>query len=106
MTPRRRTNERDQSRGRPSAARDGGNLPAAAEFQPGQRWHADVDAHRVPGRDAAAAVSFLDRQPGVRAGKIAVLGESMGGEQALAAVGSDPCISCAAHVLDLRVQRA
>jgi dienelactone hydrolase len=40
-------------------------------------------------RDLAAAVSFLDRQPGIRAGKIAVLGESMGGEQALAAAGSD-----------------
>ena len=44
------------------------------------------------GRDLAAAVSFLARQPGVQAGKIAVLGESMGGEQALAAVGSDPRI--------------
>jgi len=43
-------------------------------------------------RDVAAAVSFLDRQPGVRAGQIAVLGESMGGEQALAAAGSDPRI--------------
>jgi uncharacterized protein len=43
-------------------------------------------------RDLAAAVSFLERQPGVRAGKIAVLGESMGGEQALAAAGSDPRI--------------
>jgi uncharacterized protein len=42
--------------------------------------------------DVAAAVSFLDRQPGVRAGQIAVLGESMGGEQALAAAGSDPRI--------------
>ena len=40
-------------------------------------------------RDVAAAVSFLDRKPGVRAGQIAVLGESMGGEQALAAAGSD-----------------
>jgi len=40
-------------------------------------------------RDLAAAVSFLDRQSGVRAGKIAVLGESMGGEQALAVAGSD-----------------
>jgi len=40
-------------------------------------------------RDLAAAVSFLRRQPGVRAEKIAVLGESMGGEQALAAAGSD-----------------
>jgi uncharacterized protein len=43
-------------------------------------------------RDTAAAVSFLARQPGVQAGKIAVLGESMGGEQALAAAGSDPRI--------------
>ena len=44
------------------------------------------------GRDLAAAVSFLARQPGVQGGKIAVLGESMGGEQALAAAGSDPRI--------------
>jgi uncharacterized protein len=42
------------------------------------------------GRDIAPAVSFLDRQPGVRPGKIALLGESMGGEQALVAAGSDP----------------
>jgi len=41
-------------------------------------------------RDLAAAVSFLARQPGIQGGKIAVLGESMGGEQALAAAGSDP----------------
>ena len=41
-------------------------------------------------RDIAAAVSFLDRQPGVRPGKIALLGESMGAEQALVAAGSDP----------------
>jgi dienelactone hydrolase len=41
-------------------------------------------------RDLAAAVSFLARQPGIQAGKIGVLGESMGGEQALAAAGSDP----------------
>jgi dienelactone hydrolase len=39
-------------------------------------------------RDLAAAVTFLARQPG----KMAVLGESMGGEQALAAAGSDPRI--------------
>jgi dienelactone hydrolase len=45
------------------------------------------------GRDIAAAVSFLGRQPGVRPGKIAVLGESMGGEQALAAMGADPRIA-------------
>ena len=44
------------------------------------------------GRDIAAAVSFLDRQPGVRPGKIALLGESMGGEQSLAAMGIDPRI--------------
>ena len=44
------------------------------------------------GRDLAAAVSFLARQPGLGAGKIAVLGESMGGEQALAAAGADPRI--------------
>ena len=43
-------------------------------------------------RDIAAAVSFLARQPGVHAGTIALLGESMGGEQALAAAGSDPRI--------------
>jgi len=44
------------------------------------------------GRDIAAAVSFLARQPGIHAGKIALLGEPMGGEQALAAAGSDPRI--------------
>ncbi|HEY7263770.1 MAG TPA: alpha/beta fold hydrolase [Trebonia sp.] len=43
-------------------------------------------------RDIAAAVAFLARQAGVRAGMIAVLGESMGGEQALAAMGADPRI--------------
>ena len=47
------------------------------------------------GPDIAAAVSFLDRQPGVRHGKIALLGESMGGEQALAAMGADPRIRAA-----------
>ena len=44
------------------------------------------------GPDIAAAVSFLARQPGVRPDKIAVLGESMGGEQAIAAMGADPQI--------------
>src|SRR5690349_17375755 len=48
------------------------------------------------GRDLAAAVSFLARQPGVLAGKIAVLGESMGGEQALAAIGADSRIRAVA----------
>jgi uncharacterized protein len=41
------------------------------------------------GPDIAAAVSFLARQPGIRHGKIALLGESMGGEQALAAMAAD-----------------
>jgi uncharacterized protein len=40
-------------------------------------------------RDITAAVSFLARRPGIHDGKIAVLGESMGGEQALAAAGTD-----------------
>jgi uncharacterized protein len=44
------------------------------------------------GRDTAAAVSFLAHQSGVRPGKIAVAGESMGGEQGLAAMGTDPRI--------------
>jgi uncharacterized protein len=44
------------------------------------------------GPDITAAVSFLDRQPGIGHGKIALLGESMGGEQALAAMGTDPRI--------------
>jgi pimeloyl-ACP methyl ester carboxylesterase len=47
-------------------------------------------------RDLAAAMSFLGRQSGVRAGKIAVLGESMGGEQALAAAGGRPTLIIAA----------
>jgi pimeloyl-ACP methyl ester carboxylesterase len=44
------------------------------------------------GRDIAAAVSFLERQPDVSPAGIAMLGESMGGEQALAVMGSDPRI--------------
>ena len=43
-------------------------------------------------RDITATVAWLERQPDVRAGKIAVLGLSMGGEQALVAAGSDPRI--------------
>ena len=54
-------------------------------------WHA-MDFGWWGGRDLAAAVSFLAAQPGIGAGKIAVLGESMGGEQALAAAGADPRI--------------
>src|SRR5690348_18152883 len=44
------------------------------------------------GRDIAASVSFLARQPGVQPGKIAVAWESMGGEQALVAARADPRI--------------
>jgi uncharacterized protein len=44
------------------------------------------------GRDIAAAMLFLTHRPGIHAGKVAVLGESMGGEQALAAMGTDPRI--------------
>jgi uncharacterized protein len=63
----------------------------------GTRGHGLSGGHAMDfgwwgGRDIAAAVSFLARQPGVRSGQIAVLGESMGGEQALAAAGSDPRI--------------
>ena len=43
-------------------------------------------------RDIAAAVSFLARQPAVHFGRIGLVGESMGGEQALAALGADPRI--------------
>jgi dienelactone hydrolase len=61
------------------------------------RGHGRSDGHAMDfgwwgGRDIAGAVSFLARQPAVHAGTIAVLGESMGGEQALAAAGSDPRI--------------
>ena len=44
-------------------------------------WYGDLDI--------AAAVSFLERQTDVDSAKIAVLGLSMGGEQAIAAVGVD-----------------
>jgi dienelactone hydrolase len=59
----------------------------------GGRGHGRSGGHAMDfgwwsGRDIAAAVSFLGRQPGIRTGKIAVLGESMGGEQALAALGA------------------
>jgi dienelactone hydrolase len=43
-------------------------------------------------RDIAAAVSFLARQPAVHTGRIGLVGESMGGEQALGAIGADPRI--------------
>jgi uncharacterized protein len=47
-------------------------------------WYGDLDV--------AAAVAFLARQPDVAGGRIAVLGLSMGGEQAIVAAGSDPRI--------------
>jgi fermentation-respiration switch protein FrsA (DUF1100 family) len=40
-------------------------------------------------RDLYGAVSFLERRPDVTNGRIAVLGESMGGEEAIGAIGSD-----------------
>ena len=43
--------------------------------------------------DLTAAVSFLGRQPGVRPSRIAVLGLSMGGEQAIAAAAADAGIA-------------
>ena len=67
-----------------------------------------LSAWYIPSRNGAAVVllagsgstrtavlgqaAVLARQPGVQAGKIAELGESMGGEQALAAMGADPRI--------------
>ena len=47
-------------------------------------WFGDPDIH--------AAVSFLARRPDVDAERIGVVGLSMGGEQAIAAAGSDPRI--------------
>ncbi|MFZ0012578.1 MAG: alpha/beta fold hydrolase, partial [Acidimicrobiia bacterium] len=43
--------------------------------------------------DIGAAVDFLVAQPEVDAGKIAVVGMSMGGEEAIGAIGSDPRIA-------------
>jgi pimeloyl-ACP methyl ester carboxylesterase len=42
--------------------------------------------------DIAAAVSYLESRPDVQGGSIAAVGMSMGGEQAIAAAGSDPRI--------------
>ena len=41
-------------------------------------------------RDLAAAVTYLEHRDDVRAGRIGILGESMGGEEAIGAIGSDP----------------
>ncbi len=43
-------------------------------------------------RDTSAAVTYLATRPDVRAGRIAALGESMGGEEAIGAAASDPRI--------------
>jgi uncharacterized protein len=42
--------------------------------------------------DITAAVSFLEGRPDVRDGRIAAVGMSMGGEQAISAAGEDPRI--------------
>ena len=40
-------------------------------------------------RDLSGAVSWLESRPDVANGRIAILGESMGGEEAIGAIGSD-----------------
>ena len=40
--------------------------------------------------DLAGAVSYLESRPDIHNGKIAILGESMGGEEAIGAIGQDP----------------
>jgi pimeloyl-ACP methyl ester carboxylesterase len=40
-------------------------------------------------RDVAAAVDYVERRPDVRDGRVAALGESMGGEEAIGAAASD-----------------
>jgi uncharacterized protein len=61
------------------------------------RGHGDSAGHGMDfgwygERDIAAAVGWLQRQPDVRAGRIGVLGLSMGGEEAIGAAGADPRI--------------
>jgi pimeloyl-ACP methyl ester carboxylesterase len=61
------------------------------------RGHGGSDGHAMDfgwwgNRDIAAAVSYLGNRPDVRSGRIAAVGMSMGGEQAVAAAGSDPRI--------------
>jgi len=51
-----------------------------------------MDAGWYGGLDVSAAVSFLEARPDVRDGRIGAVGMSMGGEQAVAAAGSDPRI--------------
>ena len=40
-------------------------------------------------RDLAGAVTYLEQQPDVHNGRVAIVGESMGGEEAIGAIGSD-----------------
>ena len=61
------------------------------------RGHGRSEGHAMDfgwygGPDVGAAVSYLQHRPDVRDGRIAVVGMSMGGEQAVAAIGSDPRI--------------
>ncbi len=51
-----------------------------------------MDAGWYGDRDISAAVTFLQRQPGVDADRIGVLGLSMGGEEAIGAAAADPAI--------------
>jgi dienelactone hydrolase len=44
-------------------------------------------------RDIAGAVTFLERRPDVDPGRIGVVGMSMGGEEAIGAIGDDPRIA-------------
>lgn len=41
-------------------------------------------------QDLEGAVAWLDRRPDVTGGRVAVVGESMGGEEAIGAIGADP----------------
>jgi fermentation-respiration switch protein FrsA (DUF1100 family) len=51
-----------------------------------------MDAGWYGDRDITAAVTFLQRQPGVDPARIGVLGLSMGGEAAIGAAAADPAI--------------
>jgi uncharacterized protein len=41
-------------------------------------------------RDLSGAVTYLESRPDVHDGRVAILGESMGGEEAIGAIGRDP----------------
>lgn len=62
------------------------------------RGHGDSDGRAMDlgwsgERDVAASVTYLRRRPGVEPGRIAVLGMSMGGEEAIGAAGVDDRIA-------------